>query len=121
MASQQIKNHWNNLAELGCVVSGSHYGVTMHHCHGGSMLQVPGFENPGWSQKANDWLVIPLVAKFHTGKYGIDNGQGQYKSVAEWEQEFGLQVDFLDELCRELGYNVWNMAGIDRDVVEAQY
>jgi hypothetical protein len=89
---------------------------TLHHCHGGSMLEIVGFVNPGVAQKSSDWLVIPLGAYFHTGPFGIDNGQGRYKSVHQWELAFGRQVDFLDRVCRELGYNVWEHAGIEREV-----
>lgn len=114
MADAEIKRHWSRVAELGCLITGSHYDVTLHHPHGGSMLEVDGFQNPGWGQKSSNWLVIPLRADLHTGKFGIDNGQGQYKSVALWESVFEKQSRLVDEVCRRLGVNVWACAGITR-------
>lgn len=76
------------------------------------MLQIEGFDNPGWAQRSNDYLVIPLHAKFHTGSHGIDAGFG----VQNWERVFGTQVDFLDRVSRKLGYNVWTLAGIQRSI-----
>ena len=114
MATAEIKRHWDLVAQIGCLISWSDIGVTLHHVHGGSMLEIEGFNSPGWAQKANDWLVIPINEKFHTGDHGIDNGMGKYKSVTEWEAAFSTQVEFLDQVCRQLGYNVWQKAGINR-------
>lgn len=66
----------------------------------------------GLGAKTSDWLVIPLAARYHTGDYGIDGGLG----VLEWESRFGSQVGHLDDVCRELGINVWKRAGVDREL-----
>jgi hypothetical protein len=115
MATAEIKRHWGRVAELGCIVT-RQPEPTLHHTKGGSMLLIPGLQHPGWAQKQNDWLVIPLAAILHTGDMGIDNGMSPFKSVDAWERKFGQQVDHLDEVCRRLGYNVWERAGIIREV-----
>lgn len=119
MPTTEIKKHWDKVAKIGCVITQSDYAVTIHHCHGGSMLYVDGYQNPGVAQKANDWLVIPIIEAYHTGQYGIDNGMAKHngeKGLVAWERAYGNQVDFLDQVCFELGYNVWHKAGIDREV-----
>ena len=106
--SDEIKKHWNRLFEMGCVISG--VPPTIHHCHGGSLREL-GIHK-GLGQKTSDWLCIPLAVKYHTGDVGIDGALG----VVEWERRFGTQVGHLDDVCRELGINVWKRAGIDREV-----
>jgi hypothetical protein len=106
MASKEIKEHWNRVAELGCVVSHSP-NPTIHHCHGGSLADA-GI-NRGGGQKMSDWLVIPLNARYHTGDLGIDSGMG----VRSWEIRFGEQIDYLVQVSLKLGYNVFRKAGID--------
>jgi hypothetical protein len=113
--TSEIRDHWDRVAQLGCIVTGSE-PATIHHCHGGSLLLVPGLNNPGMAQRQNHWLVIPLVERLHTGDLGIDNGFSPFKSVKGWESHFGFQVDFLDEVCRRLGINVWKKAGVDREI-----
>lgn len=85
------------------------------------MKEVPGFNNPGGAQKSSDWLTVPIAWDFHTGDQGIDNGMartvdGKFLSVEVWEEVYGKQSDMLDRVCRELGVNVWKLAGIDREV-----
>lgn len=67
-------------------------------------------------RKNSDWLVIPLHADYHVGRFGIDSGMG----VIAWERRFGRQVDMLDRVCRELNVNAWVPAGIDRCPWRAQ-
>jgi len=109
--------HIARIHEMLCVVCDSDHRVTAHHCHGGSMLDIPGFINPGWSQKSSDWLTIPLHWHYHTGGMGIDSGAYRL-NVDEWETMFGTQVHHLDTVCRLLGYNVWKLAGINREILE---
>lgn len=109
----ELNQHWDRLRQHGCIIT-RRPAPTIHHCHGGSMLKVPGFINPGMGQKSNDWLVIPLDMEFHTGANGIDTGQGRFKSVTEWEEAFGYQAHYLDLICELFGVNVWHRAGILR-------
>lgn len=109
MPTAAIQRHWDQVGQLRCVVS-ARPAPTLHHCHSGSISKL-GITR-GISQKPSDWLVIPLDAEFHTGKYGIDTGMG----VEVWEKRFGSQEGHLDEVCRLLGFNVWQKAGIEREV-----
>jgi len=109
--AKEIEDHWNLVASMRCVVSGDPK-VTLHHCKGGSMRQVLGCAgNPGKGQKVSDWLVIPLAWRYHTGDFGVDTGQGAYKTKEQWEVAFGSQVDFLVRVSRHCGYNVFAKAG----------
>lgn len=110
------KAHWSRVAKLGCIVTGSSV-VTIHHIHGGSVVDELGFEhNPGGAERQNHWLVIPLHPRLHVGELGIDNGLGVYKSIAKWEVAHGTQVALLEEVCRRLQINVFKLAGINRKV-----
>jgi hypothetical protein len=66
----------------------------------------------GLGQKTSDWLCIPLAHRYHVGVHGIDGALG----VTAWEARFGTQVEHLDAVCRRLGYNVWKLSGIGREV-----
>lgn len=107
---KEIQKYWDYLSnEIGCVISGQ-TPATIHHCHGGSMLERG--VHTGMAQKTSDWLVIPLAAEYHTGQFGIDNGMGKYKGVREWEKAFGEQSDFIDYLIIRSKINVWQKAGV---------
>lgn len=103
-----VRDHWNRVAQIGCLLSGAP-NPTLHHCHGGSMRDIGIHKGVG--QKTSDFLVIPLAVRFHTGEYGVDR-----LPIRLWEEKFGSQVGHLDDLCRELGYNVWALAGVKRSV-----
>ncbi len=61
----------------------------------------------GVGQKTNPFYQIPIIAKYHTGEFGIDTGMG----VKSWEKEFGRQLDFLIEVDGLLSYNIFFQAG----------
>lgn len=106
-----ITAHEKLLRRMPCVVSGQ-TPVTLHHCKGGSMRDLLGCAgNPGKGAKVSDWLQIPLHWRYHTGDFGIDSGQGIYKSKEHWELAFGKQVDFLARISQALGYDVFAKAG----------
>ena len=107
-----LQRHFERVSELGCLITGSPY-PTLHHPHGGSMKDIGVWR--GKSQKISDWLVLPIRWDYHTGPMGIDSGQ-PWLTVREWEKRFGKQVDMVDKVCRLLGYNCWQLAGIDREV-----
>lgn len=107
-ASAEIRRHWTRVASLGCLIS-ERPNPTLHHPHGGSMRAAGVMRGKG--QKVSDWLVIPLDAEFHTGRFGIDAGGF---TVEEWERRFRQQADLVDEVCERLGVDVWAKAGIDR-------
>ena len=105
-----VSRHEKNLRAMRCVVS-QVQPVTLHHCHGGSMLEVIG-GNPGMGQRSNPFYQIPLWAKYHVGRFGIDTGMGEIKSVEQWEERFGTQMDHLKEINEALDYNLWFQAGM---------
>lgn len=111
-----LTEHDRRLRELGCVVSAFKGPLHLHHCKGGSMLELGPKYRPGGAQRQNEWLKIPLAWEFHTGHYGIDTGMGPYKSAREWEQDWGRQLDHLADVSLQLGYNVFRLAGIARPV-----
>jgi len=57
-------------------------------------------------QKQNPYLQIPLHESLHTGAQGIDSGMG----VQTWEQTFGDQWGYLEEVRELLGYDIFRMA-----------
>jgi len=102
----KIKDHWSFVASLGCCISEG--PATLHHCHGGSMIDAFGSNLRGGGQKTSDWLVVPIAAKYHTGDFGIDNGI----AVREWEKEFGYQVDMLLDINDQLDYCIFDLSGL---------
>jgi type IV secretory pathway TrbF-like protein len=106
----EIRKHWDRVRALGCVVSGNHAMVTLHHVHSGSIAEI-GVGRQKW--KTSDWLVIPLIIELHSiGPEAIDGSKG----VRSWEAQYGRQVDHVDWVCRQLGVNVWKLAGVEREV-----
>lgn len=97
-----IKKYWGLVAALGCVICGA--PAQIHHVHGGSMIG-RGVDRGG-AQKTSDWLVIPICHVHHVGDAGIDNNVG----VRTWEERYGLQALFVDEVGRRLGVDNWGLA-----------
>jgi hypothetical protein len=54
------KQWMNRVAELPCACCGEH-GVQLHHIR----------EGQGLSQRASNWLVVPLCPPCHTGPAGV--------------------------------------------------
>lgn len=109
-APKEIRDHWSRVARLGCCVTFQDE-ATIHHVHGGSIREALGSAAmPGMAQKQNDWLVIPLHPRLHTGQDGIDTGIG----VATWEAKHGRQIDYLkkvrDQIRRRYGYDIFEKA-----------
>ena len=112
MATAEIKRHWQKVADLGCILTGGPAEIA--HCHGGSMKILGPEWQPGMAQKQNDWLVLPLAPRIHRhGPLSLDGG-----SVDEWEDRWDLQLKLLFELGWQLGYSVYEKAGIDPALVE---
>ncbi len=96
--------HEKNLRELRCVVT-EMWPVTLHHCHGGSMLDLPG-DNPGMAERNNPFFQIPIMLEYHTGVRGIDGSIG----ILGWEALYGTQVELLKEVNEKLDYDIWEQA-----------
>jgi hypothetical protein len=112
VASTVVKQHWTRVAALGCILTGRDAEIA--HCHGGSIKLLGSEFRPGWGQKQNDWLVLPLAPEIHRiGPDSLDGGP-----VDQWEQVWDSQLRLLLELSWQLGYSVYEKAGIDPAVVE---
>ena len=102
------KRHHDELRELGSILTQSK-PVEIAHCHGGSMIDTFGYKiNPGWSQRQNHWLVIPLTPEQHNNeKDSLDRG------VRNWEKRHHTQVILLEWVSHLTGINVFEKAGLD--------
>jgi hypothetical protein len=117
-----IADHLDHVRDLGCCVIYPHgctcphamYGharATAHHVHGGSVSRIT---KPGMSQKSNDYLTIPLCPALHSmSSEGIDSGKG----VLSWENKYGDQFMWLLWTGRQLGVDLFELAGIERPTV----
>lgn len=101
----ELERHWQAVAELGCVVTGTK-PCTIHHAHGGSMKDRGVHRSMG--RKTSDWLVMGLAFDLHVGNEGID-----VIGVTRWEKKYGNQADYLDLIAEKLGVNVWEKAMAD--------
>ena len=97
-----VSKHEKYLRQLRCCVCRSPF-VTLHHCHGGSILY------SGWSvgmgQKQNPFLQMPLTIEYHTGDDGIDR-----IGVETWESRYGNQTDHLKWVNDQLPYDIFQQA-----------
>lgn len=110
--TRDIKDHWTRVADLGCILTGSPAEIA--HCHGGSMKYLGAEFQPGIAQKQNHYLVLPLDPRIHRiGPDSLDGG-----SADVWESYWDLQIRLLLELSWQLGYSVYEKAGIDPALVE---
>ena len=101
-----VSEHERRLRDMRCVVTES-FPVSLHHCHSGSMCELgPEFPNPGWAQKQNPFLQIPLHIDVHVGPRGIDGSLG----VIYWEGLYGSQVEMLHEVNSLLPYDIFEQA-----------
>lgn len=112
MSTAEIRRHWDLVARQGCLVTRSMHDVTLHHPHGGSMVE-RGFQRSG--TKTSDWLVVPVVRVLHVGPanpkwdlYPIDGADRI--SVDEWERRYRRQDEMVDELCERLKVDLWAKA-----------
>lgn len=81
------KRHLDKVASIGCLICGA--PAEIHH-----MRTICGM-----SQRANNWMVIPLCPEHHrTGAYGhaIHNG------YQEFAKNYQTEADLLAELLRRI-------------------
>lgn len=76
------KRHMGRVAQLPCCVCGAH-GVQVHHVR----------EGQGMSQRASDFLTVPLCPPCHTGPNGIHGNKSLMKIQ---------KLDELDLLARTI-------------------
>jgi hypothetical protein len=72
----------DRVAKLPCSVCGV-YGVQLHHIR----------ETLGMSQRASNWLVIPLCPDCHTGKRGVHGDRSMLKIMKA--DELSLLADTM--------------------------
>ena len=100
----EIRRHWGRVAALGCIVGGG-APAQVAHCHGGSITETLGPKfRPGWSQKQNHWLVLPLQPAAHRL---LD------ADVGAFEHAYGSQIVLLEEVAWCLGYDIFHLAGAE--------
>lgn len=80
-----VKTHKSKVAAAGCI-------LCKHLGHEGTPAQLHHIrEDEGMSQRASDWLVVPLCPAHHTGDIGI-HGLG----TREFERRYRLsELDLL--------------------------
>lgn len=105
-----VELYWDQLRAGVCIITGKP-NPTIHHCHGGSMIDRGVKRVAG--RKTNDWLVLPLAPELHfIGPGAIDGAIGG--GVKSWELRNGAQADHLDALVRKTGVDVWKLAGVTK-------
>jgi len=74
VTTKAMKQHMDRVAQLPCATCGVE-GAHIHHIR----------EGQGMSQRASNWLVIPLCPSCHTGSKGIhgDKSMMNIKKVTE--------------------------------------
>lgn len=109
MTPKERKEHFNRVAALPCIVPscGRSGHTTLHHPHGGSMCDEG--HNRGGAQKPSDWLVLPVCAFHHQGKYGFDSAFG----VRSAEDMWGKQTDMVRALSKMLNLDLFELASND--------
>ena len=84
MASIAEKKHMSRVASLGCLIC--HQPAQIHHIR----------EGQGMSQRASNWLVIPLCPDHHTGHLSIHGSKKQFEAI------YGNELDLLAETIEKL-------------------
>lgn len=77
MSTKAEKKHMSRVAELGCIVCSS--PAQVHHIR----------EGQGMSQRASNWLVIPLCPEHHTGVLSV------HKTAKQFANIYGSELDLL--------------------------
>lgn len=68
MATKAEKQYMDKIASLPCACCGAS-GVHVHHLR----------EGQGMSQRASNWLTIPLCPECHTGSFGIHGNRNRMR------------------------------------------
>lgn len=103
MIPKTIKQHQANVRSIRCVIT-AYPWPTIHHCHGGSMVEA-GYASGGGQRGCGEALILPIKADWHVGDQGIDYGVG----VLTWEMWYGTQMDHLKEVNEQLDYDIFQL------------
>ena len=77
MSTAAEKRHMNRVAELGCIICAA--PAQVHHIR----------EGMGMSQRASNWLIIPLCPEHHTGALSV------HKTAKQFANIYGSELDLL--------------------------
>ena len=66
-------------------------------------MSLAGYHTGMGKRGVGEALIIPLKENFHVGDEGIDFNIG----VTTWELWYGTQMEFLQEVNEQLGYNIF--------------
>ena len=77
MSASADKRHMGKVAELGCIVCTA--PAQIHHIR----------EDQGMSQRASNWLVIPLCPEHHAGALSV------HKTAKQFANIYGSELDLL--------------------------
>ena len=88
--SAAAKRHMNRVAQLPCLACGVS-GVQIHHIR----------EGQGGSQRASDFLTVPLCQECHTGEFSIHNATRAFTNIHGSELDMLAQT--LDQLEKQRG------------------
>ena len=95
----KLKDHYANVAKLGCVLSHTNK-PQLHHVYGGS-IKDRGFASGMGMRGVSDYWVIPLNEYYHTGDKGIHK-----LGIWTWESLYRTQWDLLQSVWRALEYEL---------------
>lgn len=107
MTPKEREQHFNRVAEIPCLSCCAH-PVTLHHPHGGSMVD-EGITT-GMGLKCSDWLVLPICEVCHQGPKGYDSSYG----VRSAELIHGKQTDHIRTLSKILKLELLSLAKGDK-------
>lgn len=85
MTTKAEREHMARVASLPCACCGQ-YGVQVHHIRDGQ----------GMSQRASNFLTVPLCPECHTGQYGVHGDKSRMR--ARKQSELDWLADTIERL-----------------------
>ena len=86
MTTKAEREHMARVASLPCACCGQ-YGVQVHHIRDGQ----------GMSQRASNFLTVPLCPECHTGQYGVHGDKSRMR--ARKQSELDWLADTIEKLA----------------------
>lgn len=86
MSTKAEREHLDRVASLPCACCGQH-GVQVHHIRDGQ----------GMSQRASNFLTVPLCPECHTGQYGVHGDKSRMR--ARKQSELDWLADTIEKLA----------------------
>lgn len=85
MTTKAEREHMGRVASLSCACCGQ-YGVQVHHIRDGQ----------GMSQRASNFLTVPLCQECHTGQFGVHGDKSRMR--ARKATELDWLADTIEKL-----------------------